>query len=591
MADQHQEPLQRGIAALRSFLGEENASSLLRTAPQRADEAACFTFPLPVDYTGKERRLRIGFPSNFPRGWLRLHVEPSPWLVWPHALKSGLCLHGFQERPVTGSPEVVVTDSLMRLSAIMSLSQEGSCNARRQAEFEAEITSYWGMQCQQTSQNLMLLNRPQQASELYALSDPRQSVPSGQETLWLATNISVLKSHYRRIVGRRAKIRAPQLPGFYVKLQSHPDIRTPPPEHLLAWIKPHVDPNDADRLLTWFEKSSSLPNRWIALELPGATNSPIYCLNVLSGKIQPNRGSRFGLRAARRRAPLVAHLAPLLVRSSSIDVLDRSEIHSRDLSGTAQRLEDAHVICVGAGSLGSVVAMQLARCGVGRLTLVDPDALAAPNLGRHVLGADDLGRLKVVALRERIRRDLPTIDVTALPTFVELATYTHPQIFEKAHLVIVTTADWHSEVALWRAKSAGANWGLLQAWSEPHSQIGHALLAPEGPHDARYLFSENGEFKHRFSNWPEGGIVQLPACGQSFIPGGSLGMANIASMVAQTAVAWLTQEVNETQWLSTVCSPQDIATLGGDYLGPTLPDGTQHIQLQRRWPALTEGME
>ena len=99
-------PLQRGIAALQSILGEDAAATLLQPAPRRGGEVASFYFPLPADYTGLERRLRIGFPSNFPQGLLQLHVEPSPWLVWPHAMKSGLCLHGFQQRPITGSPEL-----------------------------------------------------------------------------------------------------------------------------------------------------------------------------------------------------------------------------------------------------------------------------------------------------------------------------------------------------------------------------------------------------------------------------------------------------------------------------------------------------
>ncbi|WP_261984021.1 HesA/MoeB/ThiF family protein [Pseudomonas aeruginosa] len=522
---------------------------------------------------------------------MRLHVEPSPWLVWPHAMKSGLCLHGFQERPVTGSPEYVVSDSLRRLGAIVSLSQAGSCASARKAEFQGEIASYWGMQHHQTKQNLLLLNRPQQACELFALSDPRQTIPSGQETVWLSTDTASLKSHYKRMVGRRAKVRAPETPCFYIKLQSHPDVQAPLPEHLLAWISPHVDPNDAERLISWFANKSSLSNRWIALELPGAANSPIYCLNVLSGSVKPNRGTRFGLRAARRRTPVVEHLIPTIIRSSNLDVLDRTEIHSRDLSGTAQRLKDAHVVCVGVGSLGSTVAMQLARSGVGRLTLIDPDTLEAPNLGRHVLGTDELGRSKAVALRDRIRRDLPTIDVDALPTFLELALYEHSAIFERADLVIVTTADWHSEDALWRAKSAEANWGLLQAWSEPHSLIGHALLAPAGLHDARHLFTENGEFKYRCSNWPAGGIIPLPGCGQSFIPGGSLGMANIASMVAQAAVALLSGEAAQAFWFSSINRPEDVAALGGEYLGPKLPDGTHHVQLQRAWPECAEGSE
>ncbi|WP_234463652.1 MULTISPECIES: hypothetical protein [Pseudomonadaceae] len=166
--------------------------------------------------------------------------------------------------------------------------------------------------------------------------------------------------------------------------------------------------------------------------------------------------------------------------------------------------------------------------------------------------------------------------------------YQNPEVFDKADLVVVTTADWQSEVALWSSKSNGTSWGLLQAWSEPHTQVGHVLLAPSGAFDARGLFTENGEFRHKFTEWPEGGVVALPACGESFIPGGSLGMVNIASMVSQAALRALSGDTGAPIWVSSINGPHDVATLGGQYLGPELPAGMQQAQLERDWPEQLE---
>lgn len=584
LVDQTNTLLQRGIAALRGALGEDAALALLQPAHTRADEAVSYYFPLPVDYTGTERRLRLSFPTNFPRGGLRLIVEPSPWLVWPHAMEVGLCLHGFQERPVMGSPEYVVSDSLARLRKIVSLSQMGSCAATRDAEFRREITSYWSRQQGLSLQNLILLDRPQAASRLFALSDPRQALPSGQETVWLATDVSSLKRHCKRTIGRSPIMRAPETPGFYAKLQSYPDLRIPAPELLLAWLAPHLDSDDCAQLLAWFNERGSLANRWIALELPGDASAPIYCLNVRAYGPQLDRGSKFYLRSARRRPAVAVNHPPVLIRATTLDVLDRTEILSRDLSGVAQILEGARVVCVGVGSLGGTVSLQLARSGVGHLTLIDPDYLVSANLGRHVLGADDLGLAKAEALQERIRKDLPTTEVVAFSTFAEVVMYRNPEVFEKADLVIVTTADWPSEVALWNSKANGTSWGLLQAWSEPHTQVGHVLLAPSGAFDARGLFTEKGDFRHKFTEWQEGGVVALPACGESFIPGGSLGMANVASMVSQAALRALSGGIETPLWVSSINSPHDVATLGGKYVGPELPVGMRQAQLERSWP-------
>ncbi len=483
-----------------------------------------------------------------------------------------------------GTPEYVVSDSLARLRKIVNLSQMGACEATRTAEFRREITSYWSRQQGLARQNLILLDRPQVASQLFALSDPRQALPSGQETVWLATELSSLKRHCKRTIGRSPTIRAPETPGFYAKLQSYPDLRLPPPERLLSWLIPHLAPGDNAQLLAWFNERGAFINRWIALELPGDSNAPIYCLNVRTHGPQVDRGSKFYLRSARRRQAVTVNHSPVLIRATTLDVLDRTEILSRDLSGLAQSLEGTRVVCVGIGSLGSTVALQLARSGVGHITLIDPDHLVSANLGRHVLGADDLGLPKAEALREQIRKDLPTTEVVSFSTFAEVVMCKKPEVFEKADLVVVTTADWQSEVVLWGSKSNCASWGLLQAWSEPHTQVGHVIFAPSGAFDARDLFTENGDFKYKLTEWPEGGVVALPACGESFIPGGSLGMVNIASMVSQVALRALSGSIQSPSWVSSISRPHDIASLGGKYLGPELPAGMQQAQLERDWP-------
>jgi len=57
---------------------------------------------------------------------------------------------------------------------------------------------------------------------------------------------------------------------------------------------------------------------------------------------------------------------------------------------------------VGAGSLGSVVALLLAQAGVGRHRFCDCDVLDTANLARHICGFADLGREKATATPEHI---------------------------------------------------------------------------------------------------------------------------------------------------------------------------------------------
>ncbi len=73
----------------------------------------------------------------------------------------------------------------------------------------------------------------------------------------------------------------------------------------------------------------------------------------------------------------------------------------------------ASVLCVGAGGLGSPIALYLAAAGVGRIGLVDFDAVELSNLQRQIIhGTPDVGRPKTESARDTLRRLNPGVQVT-----------------------------------------------------------------------------------------------------------------------------------------------------------------------------------
>ncbi len=61
----------------------------------------------------------------------------------------------------------------------------------------------------------------------------------------------------------------------------------------------------------------------------------------------------------------------------------------------------------GAGGLGSSVAVSLARVGVGTLIIADFDKVEPPDLNRQQYFVDQIGRIKVEALSENLKRINP----------------------------------------------------------------------------------------------------------------------------------------------------------------------------------------
>ncbi len=77
-----------------------------------------------------------------------------------------------------------------------------------------------------------------------------------------------------------------------------------------------------------------------------------------------------------------------------------------------RRIKGGSVLCIGAGGLGSPLALYLAAAGVGRLGIVDFDVVDESNLQRQILhSTDSVGKRKLDSARERIRGVNPHVDV------------------------------------------------------------------------------------------------------------------------------------------------------------------------------------
>ncbi|TSA30013.1 MAG: sulfur carrier protein ThiS adenylyltransferase ThiF [Bacteroidetes bacterium] len=99
-----------------------------------------------------------------------------------------------------------------------------------------------------------------------------------------------------------------------------------------------------------------------------------------------------------------------------------------------QRLRRKSVGIAGCGGLGSNCAVALARVGVGRLVIVDFDAVTVSNLNRQYFFLDQIGMKKVEALRENIRRIDPAIGVEVAD--VKLTPDLLPGLFASCDVVV-----------------------------------------------------------------------------------------------------------------------------------------------------------
>jgi adenylyltransferase/sulfurtransferase len=77
-----------------------------------------------------------------------------------------------------------------------------------------------------------------------------------------------------------------------------------------------------------------------------------------------------------------------------------------------KKIRSTSVLCIGAGGLGSPIALYLAAAGIGKLGIVDFDTVDYSNLQRQILHTDaDVGRSKAESAKETIAGINPNVEV------------------------------------------------------------------------------------------------------------------------------------------------------------------------------------
>ena len=83
--------------------------------------------------------------------------------------------------------------------------------------------------------------------------------------------------------------------------------------------------------------------------------------------------------------------------------------------------ERSHVMVIGIGGVGSWAVEALARSGVGELTLVDMDVVAASNINRQLPAmSSTLGHEKIAVMAERCKQINPRIKINLIDDYLTL---------------------------------------------------------------------------------------------------------------------------------------------------------------------------
>jgi molybdopterin/thiamine biosynthesis adenylyltransferase len=123
-------------------------------------------------------------------------------------------------------------------------------------------------------------------------------------------------------------------------------------------------------------------------------------------------------------------------------VPQKSELYSRS-KGLLEVsiLEQKRVAIIGLGSFGSLIAVELAKAGLGNFNLYDFDRVELSNIARHMCGINDLGRYKTLAVKDIIHTKNPYADVTTFEIDINEEYENFKNSLQNVDLIICVTDE------------------------------------------------------------------------------------------------------------------------------------------------------
>ncbi|PCC74262.1 E2 family protein B [Nannocystis exedens] len=335
-------------------------------------------------------------------------------------------------------------------------------------------------------------------------------------------------------------------PGLYIPLEDVP--RPPDPFPLGPWTRAQV------AQLIRHNLSDGQRRRLEQLTRGLKTRSTFVILRVP----RPRGGDHLvGIRYDDIRG------AHPLARATGSATMTQFRVERRDpgylvpRGGGEPPLRAKRVLLVGCGAIGGHLAGELVRCGVGHLTLVDPDVLRPENAYRHVLGAPSLFVLpaKSLQLAAEIQQRYRGVEVSGLAASIEDALDQGAIDVTRYDLVLSATGDPNVDRGLnERLHRLEHRPPLLFTWLEPLGIGGHALVVQRSspgcldclftPHplDASPVLTNRAAFAAAGQVFTR----ELAGCGNAFTPYSSLDALRTAELAGRLAVEVLGGRLRET---------------------------------------------
>lgn len=495
-------------------------------------------------------KLRLLGNHRLPFQPLRVAVwPPPPILEWPHLEEFGiLCLRtSMDSHSITDLASVTIRllDDASRL-VIASLAGEN------RTEFEGEFQDYW-------------VRWDKVCLEFRSICSP---LPESREVVAWRSRIYTLIADNEALLESWLVNRFGSLPDSFK-----------PEKAALIWLDGAIDPKkypstvgDLRNLISSNRNSKEVLDRYLT-RVNLKRKTVIVGVNGESGvgylgvALEQPRDINNGFRTYPPPNIVLQRLSGVSIVGARVKRIDRSWVHGRDKDPKSSILKEKTIIIFGIGSIGSGVAEILAKAGVGKLVLVDPENLEAANASRHSLGIDSIGLGKANSLASVLRKRYPHLQIESYQTRVEAFIEKYPDYLHASSLIISAIGDWAPEAFFTDyAERNKLEVPSMFVWLEPHAVAGHAVVVSSGAGCLMCLTSGTGRVLLPVSSWDGIETIQrVAACAGMFQPYGAAESAHVHAMASELALDVLLGEVTYPYRRTWINSRRTLMSHGGKW--------------------------
>lgn len=269
-----------------------------------------------------------------------------------------------------------------------------------------------------------------------------------------------------------------------------------------------------------------------------------YYDNVRKGKESLKRKHQKGFRPGKQvtSMELSGFAKDNKIKGYDVDRFDKERLFER--GGEGLNVSQQYKInMLGCGSIGSFLLEKLVQAGFNNFNLVDNDIFCIENLARHICDILDLGFRKVEALKNKMFKRYPLLNITTMYENIVSLALNNLETFNSCDLNIVCVGDYNTEICLTKLlENKIIQKPILILWVEPYLKAGHFVYID--PNDVisfeelHYFESNNLVYRYSVNPIFNQEKKQEAGCQSVYIPYGTLSISSFLN-----TVVYLIQEI------------------------------------------------